>query len=639
MNRILINCLSLFTIILVLSCSETKEQETAFEDPPQWSKEVIWYQIFVERFRNGDPSNDPTKEDIKGNYPGFVPENWEITPWTQDWYKEDPYFVEVGNRNDLNGNPITTFGQKAQLRRYGGDLQGVLDKIDYIDSLGVTAIYFNPLNDAPSLHKYDARNWRHIDVNFGPTPEADKELMASEDTLDPDTWKMTGADKMFLEVVDEFHKRGIKVILDYSWNHTGIEFWAWKDVLEKGIDSDYSDWYWVESFDDPATAEDEFKFRGGLGVSTLPEIKETAKQDHSGPVEVFEGNVYKDDVKQHIFNITKRWLDPNGDGDSSDGIDGYRLDVAAEMPVEFWRDYRTVVRSVNPDAYLLGEIWWKEYPDHLMDPEPVLRGDVFDAPMNYRWYRSTRHFFNQSPDKISVSEYVDSLKSYSSNLREQSNYAMMNLTSSHDVPRFGTSIYNKTKYKFEPSPYANPDYKIDKPDAEAYETMKLILAQQFTYVGAPQIWAGDEMGMWGADDPSTRKPLIWPDYNFEDEKVHPLGSDRPVNEVKFNYELHGFYRKLIDIRNSNKVLSNGTLAYVLVDDENQVLAYSRFNGSSEVIAVFNSSSEQKSIRIPVRLNRAYSDLLENAEISIVGDGLSISLDARKAAILKSSESE
>ena len=117
----------------------------------------------------------------------------------------------------------------------------------------------------------------------------------------------------------------------------------------------------------------------------------------------------------HIFNVTRRWLDPNGDGDPTDGVDGYRLDVAAEVPLGFWREYRKVVREVNPDAFLLGEIWWEKWPDRLMDPNPFVEGDVFDAPMNYRWYRAVRHFFNASPAPIKVSDFVDSLNFFRSN--------------------------------------------------------------------------------------------------------------------------------------------------------------------------------------------------------------------------------
>ncbi len=166
-------------------------------------------------------------------------------------------------------------GRNRNCRRYGGDLQGVLDKIDYLDSLGVNAIYFNPMNDAPSLHKYDARHWRHIDRNFGRIRPKDLETIANENPQDASTWQFTEADKLFLKVIEEFHKRGIKVILDYSWNHTGETFWAWKDLVKNQAESKFKDWYWVGSFDNPKTEENEFEYHGWFGVSSLPEIKET----------------------------------------------------------------------------------------------------------------------------------------------------------------------------------------------------------------------------------------------------------------------------------------------------------------------------------------------------------------------------
>lgn len=639
MNSFSLTPLTLLCLVLLISaCSnEQNDSVTAFEDPPEWSKEVVWYQIFVERFRNGDPTNDPTKEDIAGAYPGQVPESWEITPWSHDWYAPDTYWDELDEITDFFGNELTYFGQKSQLRRYGGDLQGVLEKIDYIDSLGVTAIYFNPLNDAPSLHKFDARNWHHIDRNFGPDPRGDAELITSENPVDPDTWTWTSADKLFLKVIEEFHTRDIKVIVDFSWNHTGIEFWAWKDILENQENSAYTDWYFVDEFDDPTTEENEFSYRGWVGVYSLPEIKETYRVDHSDGVHVFEANIYSDQAKQHIFDVSQRWLDPNGDGDPSDGIDGFRLDVAAEVGLEFWREYRSFVRDINPDAYLLGEIWWEKFPHDLLDPEPVLRGDVFDAPMNYRWYRATRHFFNQSPNKITVTEYVDSLQSFMSNLRPQSNYAMMNLTASHDVPRFSTSIYNKNLYKFQAKPDDNPDYKIDKPDASTFQTMKLILAQQFTYIGAPQIWNGDEMGMWGADDPSVRKPLIWPDLSFEPEQAHPNDLDRKVDEVSFDHQWFNTVRRFIEIRTENPVLVHGELEYLEINDEQEVLAYTRFSTSTndEVIAVFNTSEMNQTIELSPKLGGSFIDILNNNEVEMGNGKIRISLPARTAAILAS----
>ena len=608
---------------------------TALADAPEWAKEVVWYQIFLERFRNGDSSNDPTAEDIIGAYPGFVPENWQLTPWTHDWYKPDPYFDQVKGRSDLVGNKIEHFGQLSRLRRYGGDLQGVFDKIGYLDSLGITAIYFNPLNDAPSDHKYDARHWRHIDHNFGPSPRRDIEIMAQETPDDPGTWQMTGADSMFVALIDALHQRGIRVILDYSWNHTGMDCWAWRDILEKGASSKFADWYWVEQFDDPATPENEFKYEGWFGVADLPEIRETVKHDHiKEGIKAYEGNVYSEAVKQHIFNISKRWLDPNGDGDPSDGVDGFRLDVAAEIGLDFWREYREEVRSVNPEAYLLGEVWWEEWPDKLLDPEPFLKGDVFDAVMNYRWYRSVRHFFAKAPNEIPPSELVDSLQSFTSNLRPENNYVMMNLAASHDSPRLATSLFNKNKYKYLCEPSANPNYKINKPDVETRRTQRLLLAQQYTYIGAPHIWAGDEMGMWGADMGDTRKPLIWPDYEFEDENTHPLGLEHPNGQVKFDAALFTYYQQLIQIRKDKPVLAKGDIEYVLVDDKKQILAYSRFNEQDEVLAVFNNSNAPYTIQVPVKTEKQYTDLLGGLEIARTDPKtVELLLPERSAAIL------
>ena len=216
--------------LLLFGCgsSQIKEKEPdnrSLATVPTWAKEAIWYQIFVERFRNGDPSNDPTPADMAGSFPDKLPSDWRITPWGHDWYAHEPWLDNVDEQG---------FYSKIQARRYGGDLQGVLDKIDYIQSLGVTAIYFNPLNDSPSLHKYDARTYTHIDRNFGPDPKGDVILMDLEDHDDPAAWKWSSADLLFLKIVKEFHKRGIRVIMDYSWNHTGKAFWALNDIRKNG---------------------------------------------------------------------------------------------------------------------------------------------------------------------------------------------------------------------------------------------------------------------------------------------------------------------------------------------------------------------------------------------------------------------
>lgn len=626
MRKLLISLLTIGTGSLTLLAQPT-------DRPPAWASQAIWYQIFPERFCNGDTTNDPTREDIIGSYPGFIPDGWSTTPWTHDWYAPDAWFAEMEGKKDPNGYPVQHFAQFAQLRRYGGDLQGVLDKLPYLDSLGVTAIYFNPLNDAPSLHKYDARNWRHIDRNFGPEPQKDKEMISKEDPIDPDTWRFTRADSLFLEVIDELHKRSMKVILDYSWNHTGTQFWAWQDILANQDASVYKDWYWVKSFDNPATDSNEFSYRGWAGVPGLPEIKETAYADHSDRVVPFEGDVYLEEVKQHIFAITRRWMDPNGDGDPSDGVDGFRLDVAAEMPLGFWRDYRQHVKSINSDAYLIGEIWWEKFPDHLLDPAPYLQGDIFDAVMNYRWYRAARHLFSGGPDTILVSDFIDSLGSFGSGMRTDFGYAMMNMTASHDVPRLSTSLYNKNKYKYDAHPTATNGYRINRPDEATWNTLRLLLVHQFTFYGAPQIWAGDEMGMWGSDDPSSRKPLIWPEYDFDPETTHPEGIRRPVDEVQFYRELFGFYRQLIRIRKEQIALSDGDFSVLHADDLSKTLVYGRFYEEDVVLTAFNLSHEARTVTIPCKSGCDFYDVLNERKVTGHNGSIEFELNARSAAIL------
>lgn len=589
--------------LFLQACSQGPElpeiKETVSPAPPVWAKDAIWYQIFVERFNNGDSSNDPTKQSIEGAYPGFVPDNWELSPWTQDWYKADAYFNNVHAKADFTGKPVVDFDAKTALRRYGGDLQGVINKLDYIADLGVTALYFNPLNDAPSLHKYDARHWRHIDVNFGPDPQGDIDIINGEDPADPSTWQFTSADKLFLKLLEQAKSRGIRVILDYSWNHTGHTFWAWQDVLKNQKSSEYADWYWIKQFDDPETSENEFEYRGWFGVYDLPEIKETVYAEHAEKVTLTEGNIYSEAAKNHIFYVTQRWLDPNGDGDPSDGVDGYRLDVAAEMPLGFWREYRRFVKTINPEAYLIGEIWWEQYPDDLFNPEPVLQGDVFDAVMNYRWYRAARHFFAGAPNELSPLAFADKLASLSKNINSANNLAMMNMSASHDSPRLLTSMFNSNKYKFNAKAAQNSRYKTSKPDAKAMNNAKLLLAHQFTYIGAPQIWAGDEMGMWGSDDPHNRKPLTWPEMHFDDESSHPSSIYNTTSKVGFNAELFTYYQSLISMRKNHPVLIDGNIDFSVIDNANSLFAYTRGGEYEEkAFVAFNKSSKPQTLVVP-----------------------------------------
>jgi glycosidase len=579
-------------LVLLLAAACAKEQGQRSDTAanlavPAWSADVVWYQIFVERFRNGDPSNDPTVRDAEGFSPRGMPAGWRTTPWTQDWYRLDPWARAA--RLDFYGS--------AQFRRYGGDLAGVVDRLDYLQNLGVSALYLNPINDSPSLHKYDARSYHHVDRNFGPDPRGDEARIASEDPVAPATWKWTSADSLFLALVREVHRRGMRIIMDYSWNHTGINFWAWQDVLTNQRRSRFAEWYEIERFDDPATPDtNEFTYTGWAGVPSLPEWKKVGRP--AGLTKgAIEGNLLPE-VKDHIFAVTRRWLDPNGDGDPSDGVDGFRLDVADVVPLGFWRDYRRFVRGINPQAYLVGEIWWESFPDNYYDPVPWLRGDVFDAVMNYRWYRPTRSFFAGAMPALTATQYAAALDSLGRDIAVPSQRAMMNLTASHDTPRFATDLYNPGRYKYRANPREDPAYRIARPDERIRRLQQLILVQQFTWVGSPHIWNGDEVGMWGADDPDERKPMVWADLHYDDEIAHPFGRPRHRDVVTPDTALFRVYRDLIALRTQHlRLFVDGTPGRLLADDAQGTLAYERVLGNQRAIVAFNTADAPRQVAL------------------------------------------
>ena len=625
----MIRTFSLCALLGLLACQPTPPRATdlpAYDQPPAWAESAIWYQIFVERFRNGDPSNDPRPQDMYAETSPTPPADWAITPWGQDWYARDPWMKDL---------PGDNFHAKAQLRRYGGDLQGVMDQLDYLSELGVNAIYFNPLNDAPSLHKYDARHYRHVDRNFGPDPDGDAALMAQEDPLDPSTWQWTAADRLFLALVDSLHARGIRVIMDYSWNHTGTEFWAFQDLKDNGEASPVQDWYHYEHLDDPATPENEFEYAGWLGISSLPEFRKdiVPPSDDHFP---FEGDLHSQSLKQHLFAVTRRWLDPNGDGDPRDGVDGYRLDVAAEVPQGFWRDYRRVVRAANPEAYLVGEVWWYEWPDSLLAPQQFLQGDQFDAVMNYRWYRHLRGLLAQVPPVHTPESFVARWQQMNQGLTLRQQRAMMNVAASHDAPRLSTSLFNDNQYKHMAGPSGDSTYRIHRPGVQTRALQKLLLVQQFTFPGAPHIWNGDELGMWGGDDPDCRKPLIWPDLSFEPERAHFYPDrGRPVDVVQADLDLLAFYQRLTRLRQSQPALARGDLEFVLADDARQLLAYRRTLGEEQVLVVFNLAEEMQTVALSAGGKATWTDLIAQDPIAYeVEQGkLTLTLSGRSVLVL------
>ncbi|MDP2364984.1 MAG: alpha-amylase family glycosyl hydrolase, partial [Ignavibacteria bacterium] len=265
---------------------------------PQWAKGIVWYQIFPERFANGNPTNDPEAEKVFVNEK-TISEDWAVTKWTSNWFEQSDWEKKLG------GNVRDHLYE----RRYGGDIQGIIDRLDYIKELGAGAIYLNPVFEAVSLHKYDGSSFHHIDVNFGPDPVGDRKLINNEIPDNPDLWKWTTSDRLFLKLIEAVHKRGMKIIIDGVFNHTGVQFWAFQDIVKNQEKSKYKDWFIIDSFDDTTTIENEFDYKGWWNIKSLPEFNRT-------------GNDLADGPKKYIFQSTQRWMDPNGDGDPSDGIDG-----------------------------------------------------------------------------------------------------------------------------------------------------------------------------------------------------------------------------------------------------------------------------------------------------------------------------
>ncbi|MBI4535259.1 MAG: alpha-glucosidase C-terminal domain-containing protein [Ignavibacteriae bacterium] len=576
----------------------------------------MWYQIFPERFRNGDRKNDPTVTDILGSWPHEDPKAWHVSKWTGDWY-------ELQSWEDADNKG---FYYRAQQRRYGGDLQGVLDKLDYISDLGITAIYFNPLFESPSLHKYDATLYHHIDNNFGPDPEGDRKIWESEDPADPSTWKWTAADRLFLKLIEEIHKRGMKIIIDGVFNHVGVTFWAFRDVKEKGERSLYKDWFIIKKWDDPSTPQDEFDYAGWSGVRDLPELRENENGLVAGP-------------REHVQHIVNRWMDPNADGDPTDGIDGWRLDVAEMVAIPFWRDFRKWVRAVNPDAYLVGEVWWEDWNNGVMfNAAPWLQGDVFDAVMNYRWARETGRFFKDRKNKISATELDRRLAAIRGDYPEDVNYVLMNLMDSHDTDRLSSQIVNSdTHYDKHVNLNDNPDYDVRKPTVDELRTQQLIALFQMTYVGAPTVYYGTEAGMWGADDPDERKPMLWADMKFDNESHHPFGKARPDDVNEFNADMFQHYKKLISIRRTNPALAIGTYTPLVADDTNDVLAFLSSYESQHIVVVVNNSMMAQSVRVPLNdhlKTLRWKGLLDGIAVDVSGNSLRMTLEAKSGTVIE-----
>ena len=536
-----------------LGVSDRLRNEYAFTivpgfSTPDWAKGAVMYQIFVDRFYNGDESNDvETGEYI---YIG------EPCTRVKDWSKYPAY---MGVREF-----------------YGGDLQGVLDKLDYLQDLGVEVIYFNPLFVSPSNHKYDSQDYDYIDPHFGKIVEDGGNVLEEDDRDNYDATKyrkrvtskanLEASNQLFIQLVEEMHKRGMKVIIDGVFNHCG-SFNKWMDRERIYEDSeDYQAGAYV-SADSPYNSF--FKFRedwpsrwpyngsyeGWWGHDTLPKLNYEADSK----------------VEEYILNIAKKWVS------APFNVDGWRLDVAADLGHSneynhyFWKKFRQVVKEANPNALILAE--------HYGNPKQWLQGDEWDTVMNYdafmeplTWYLTgmEKHSDRQRPDLCGNAEsFVGCMKGQMMYMHTPSLMTSMNEISNHDHSRLLTRT-NRMVGRVSHLGYESASKYVDE------AVMRQAVAMQMTWIGAPTVYYGDEAGVCGFTDPDNRRTYPW---------------------GKENQELLDFHKKAIHIHRESSALRTGSLE--ILCGENNVVSYARFDENEKVVVVVNRGEKKAELQIPV----------------------------------------
>ena len=521
---------------------------------PDWAKGAIFYQIYVDRFYNGDRSNDVEKDEYV--YIG------EGTDKVTDWFK---YPAAMGVREF-----------------YGGDIAGVWQKLDYLQELGVDAIYFNPIFVSPSNHKYDIQDYDYIDPHFGKIVKDEGEVLHRDENGNlmcdgtypnkyatkyvcrvTDKENLEASNRFFAEFVEEVHKRGMKVILDGVFNHCG-SFNKWLDReciyedaegYEKGAyisaDSPYRTFFRFNEDMWPYN----YHYDGWWGHDTLPKLN------------------YEDSplLFDYIMHIARKWVSPPYN------VDGWRLDVAADLGQSqeynhyFWKEFRRNVKEANPEAIVLAE--------HYGDPTSWLQGDQWDTVMNYDAFMEPITWFLTGVEKHSdeyredllgnADAFFGSMRNYMTRFNTQSLQVAMNELSNHDHSRFMTRTNHKVGRTASVGPQA-ADEGIDK------ALFRLGVMIQMTWPGAPTIYYGDEAGLCGWTDPDNRRTYPW---GREDN------------------ELIEFHRQLIRIHKDYQVFKTGSIMFL--KGQYKLIGYGRFDENDKIVVMINSSDEVREADIPV----------------------------------------
>lgn len=419
-------------------------------DIPFWVKDAIFYEIFPDRFANGDTNNDPPNR-----------EPWDGVPTRKNFF--------------------------------GGDLQGIIDKLNYLESLGVNALYLTPIFTANTNHKYDTIDYYKIDHHFGDQ-------------------------KIFDKLLESAHKRGFHIVLDAVFNHVGYDFWAFRDVIENSEASSYVNWFYIED----------------LPIKTTPTPNYATYENAHYLVKL---NIYNPEVRKYLYDVALYW--------TKKGIDGWRLDVPYLMNHRFWKGFRSIVKEINPELYIVAEIWEK--------PTDWLQGDECDGATNYRLRDIIIDFFvNKKLNALTFDQNLDTLRKESPG---KAIYNMLNLLSSHDTPRFLTLCQGNK------------------------QLFKLGVAFLLTYIGIPMVYYGDEVGLTGENDPGCRGTMIW-EHSKQDQ------------------ELLEWHRQLIRIRKAHPALRRGTFRKVFAS--NHVYAFERQYDKDQVIVILNRGNKTQYVHLSDR---------------------------------------
>ncbi len=539
----------------------------AKNDVPNWARGALWYQIVPERFRNINPKNDPLRQRIVGK----DVKDWQIHPWASDWFKRQVWEKE----RDV------PFRQLLTERRYGGDLIGVIEKLPYLKDFGAKVLYFTPVFESPSVEKYDAATLHHVDNNFGLDSVGDWEVLFSE-REDPNNWTLTKADETFLELVNQAHMLEMKIVIEAVFNYCSIEFWAFQDLVEKQESSDYKDWFEILSWDDPMTPDTvEFAYNCWQGDKRFPLFRTDEENSLAAP------------VKQYVFDITKRWMDPNGDGDATDGIDGWSIKNADDLPGAFWQEWHALVKSLNTNTLTIS--------DREEKGEGELNDNEFDLSFNSNLADAMKDFFFHHGADISISEFAAQLERFGDMKAIDPRHPSVNKLDDNGIGRIASQILSE-KLKSSNRAGGNNGHETSispvAPDSSHRKIQMLLTLFQLTVPGSPMVYYGDESGMWGGDYPDNTKPMLWQEFGYERESYSTVlpGLKRKC-ENAFDRSIFNLYRSINNVRAANAALTIGSFKTHIADDERKILVYSRQYYLSEVYVFMNLSDEKQKVSV------------------------------------------